>query len=289
MMANDRLSDRAADRADAREARRPSCPPATRSCTSRSGTGFARSSFAAATTCSSRAAICSRSIAIFPSCTTSLLAGLPAGCVVDGEIVIATPRGLDFDALQLRLHPAASRVAKLAKETPAAFVAFDAARGRRTTICATRRRASGARGSSSCSPSVATADPPDADDARSRQVARSGCRASKAPGLDGVIAKPERRRLPARQARDDQGQARAHRRLRRRRLPLAQGREGRAASARCCSGCTTTQRRLHHVGVTSSFTMADAHGSSPRSSRRCASARSRSIRGASGPKPTAAR
>ena len=45
--------------------------------------------------------------------------------MVDGEIVIATPRGLDFDALQLRLHPAASRVAKLAKETPAAFVAFD--------------------------------------------------------------------------------------------------------------------------------------------------------------------
>ena len=42
--------------------------------------------------------------------------------MVDGEIVIATPHGLDFDALQLRLHPAASRVAKLAKETPASFV-----------------------------------------------------------------------------------------------------------------------------------------------------------------------
>ena len=49
----------------------------------------------------------------------------PIGCVVDGEIVIATPHGLDFDALQLRLHPAASRVAKLAKETPSSFVAFD--------------------------------------------------------------------------------------------------------------------------------------------------------------------
>ena len=46
-------------------------------------------------------------------------------CVVDGEIVIATARGLDFDALQLRLHPAASRVEKLAKETPSSFVAFD--------------------------------------------------------------------------------------------------------------------------------------------------------------------
>jgi hypothetical protein len=41
------------------------------------------------------------------------------------EIVIATARGLDFDALQLRLHPAASRVKKLATETPSSFVAFD--------------------------------------------------------------------------------------------------------------------------------------------------------------------
>src|SRR5881394_2722463 len=67
----------------------------------------------------------------FPELHAAFLAGLPDGCVVDGEIVIATSHGLDFDALQLRLHPAASRVAKLAKETPAQFVAFDllAARG----------------------------------------------------------------------------------------------------------------------------------------------------------------
>ena len=61
----------------------------------------------------------------FPELRDRFLELLPDGCVVDGEIVIATPHGLDFDALQLRLHPAASRVAKLAKETPAAFVAFD--------------------------------------------------------------------------------------------------------------------------------------------------------------------
>src|SRR4029450_6528138 len=60
----------------------------------------------------------------FPELHTALLANLPDGCVADGEIVIATPRGLDFDALQLRLHPAASRVAKLAAETPAGFGAF---------------------------------------------------------------------------------------------------------------------------------------------------------------------
>jgi ATP-dependent DNA ligase len=62
----------------------------------------------------------------FPELHEALLAGLPDGCVVDGEIVIATRHGLDFDALQMRLHPAASRVAKLAGETPSSFVAFDA-------------------------------------------------------------------------------------------------------------------------------------------------------------------
>src|SRR5437868_7447068 len=62
----------------------------------------------------------------FPELHDALLNGLPEGCVLDGEIVIATPHGLNFDALQMRLHPAASRVAKLATETPSAFVAFDA-------------------------------------------------------------------------------------------------------------------------------------------------------------------
>jgi ATP-dependent DNA ligase len=62
----------------------------------------------------------------FPELSDALQSGLPDGSVIDGEIVIATPRGLDFDALQMRLHPAASRAAKLGKETPASFVAFDA-------------------------------------------------------------------------------------------------------------------------------------------------------------------
>src|SRR6266513_4099439 len=50
---------------------------------------------------------------------------LPSGVVVDGEIVMPTKHGLDFGGLQMRLHPAASRVEKLAKAAPAAFVAFD--------------------------------------------------------------------------------------------------------------------------------------------------------------------
>ncbi|WP_233573622.1 ATP-dependent DNA ligase [Amycolatopsis panacis] len=61
----------------------------------------------------------------FPELTGLLREALPTRCVVDGEIVLVTSRGLDFGALQLRLHPAASRVRKLAAETPASFVAFD--------------------------------------------------------------------------------------------------------------------------------------------------------------------
>ncbi len=61
----------------------------------------------------------------FPELEQALGKQLPPGCILDGEIVIATPTGLDFSALQQRLHPAASRVARLSVETPASFVAFD--------------------------------------------------------------------------------------------------------------------------------------------------------------------
>jgi ATP-dependent DNA ligase len=61
----------------------------------------------------------------FPEVAELLLAALPPRCVIDGEIVIVTEAGLDFDQLQNRLHPAASRVNKLAVETPASFIAFD--------------------------------------------------------------------------------------------------------------------------------------------------------------------
>jgi ATP-dependent DNA ligase len=61
----------------------------------------------------------------FPELVETLLAELPARCVLDGEIVIATVRGLDFDALQLRIHPAASRVKLLSQQTPASIVFFD--------------------------------------------------------------------------------------------------------------------------------------------------------------------
>ena len=68
--------------------------------------------------------------------------------MVDGEIVIATPHGLDFDALQMRLHPAASRVAKLSKATPAEFVAFDLLAADGDDLRETAVHGNGARASS---------------------------------------------------------------------------------------------------------------------------------------------
>jgi ATP-dependent DNA ligase len=61
----------------------------------------------------------------FPELREPLLAQLPERVVLDGELVVSNERGLDFDALQLRQHPAESRVRKLAAEIPASFVAFD--------------------------------------------------------------------------------------------------------------------------------------------------------------------
>ena len=61
----------------------------------------------------------------FPELMEPLRAQLPQRCVLDGEIVIARERGLDFDALTLRIHPAASRVKTLSEQMPASVVFFD--------------------------------------------------------------------------------------------------------------------------------------------------------------------
>ena len=61
----------------------------------------------------------------FPELVAAATAELPKRCVIDGEIVIATDHGLDFEALQQRIHPADSRVRMLAEQTPASFIAFD--------------------------------------------------------------------------------------------------------------------------------------------------------------------
>ena len=61
----------------------------------------------------------------FPELVAAAIAELPERCVIDGEIVIASDHGLDFEALQQRIHPADSRVRMLAEKTPASFIAFD--------------------------------------------------------------------------------------------------------------------------------------------------------------------
>jgi ATP-dependent DNA ligase len=61
----------------------------------------------------------------FPELAEPLRASLPERCVLDGEVVIARDGALDFEALLLRIHPAASRVKMLAEESPASFVAWD--------------------------------------------------------------------------------------------------------------------------------------------------------------------
>jgi ATP-dependent DNA ligase len=124
----------------------------------------------------------------FPELHDALLARLPDECVLDGEIVIATAHGLDFDQLQLRLHPAASRVAKLAQSTPASFVAFDllAADGRdlQTTPQAERRAV--------LERLLADVDPPAhlTPMTRDPDLAREWLSRFEGAGLDGVIAKP---------------------------------------------------------------------------------------------------
>jgi ATP-dependent DNA ligase len=61
----------------------------------------------------------------FPEILDPLRQQLPERCVVDGEVVIATSKGLDFEALLQRIHPAETRIRQLARETPSSFVAFD--------------------------------------------------------------------------------------------------------------------------------------------------------------------
>ncbi|HJW61125.1 MAG TPA: ATP-dependent DNA ligase, partial [Actinomycetota bacterium] len=61
----------------------------------------------------------------FPEMVAALRATLPERCVVDGELVVVTGTGLDFERLQHRIHPAESRINMLAESTPASFVAFD--------------------------------------------------------------------------------------------------------------------------------------------------------------------
>ena len=187
----------------------------------------------------------------FPELERALLDTLPKGCVVDGEIVVATGAGLDFDALQQRLHPAASRVARLAKETPAAFVAFDLLAAGGHSIMAlpqAERRVRLERLLGHAEKPVYVTPM-----TRDRAVAQDWLQRFEGAGLDGVIAKPEASPyLPAKRAMLKIKHARTAE------CVVAGFRWFRGfddAVGSLLLGLYDESGVLHHVGVTSSFTM----------------------------------
>jgi ATP-dependent DNA ligase len=189
----------------------------------------------------------------FPELHQALLERLPEDCVVDGEIVIASERGLDFDLLQLRLHPAASRVAKLAQTNPSSFVAFDllALDGRDLRSEPYReRRAQLERALSECKPPLYLTPI-----TRDRELAGEWLARFEGAGLDGVIAKPE---------------AGAYEPGKRAMLKIKHSRTAECVVAgfrwhkngkdslvgSLLLGLYDDQGTLHHVGITSAFTAA---------------------------------
>ncbi|MEP6621655.1 MAG: ATP-dependent DNA ligase [bacterium] len=125
----------------------------------------------------------------FPDLSAPLLAQLPRRCVFDGEIVIARDGALDFDALQLRLHPAASRVQKLAAEMPASVVFFDLLFEGQQDWCAAPFAERRAQLEALL---IAVERPLHITPAtRDRLIAADWFRRFEGAGLDGVVAKAE--------------------------------------------------------------------------------------------------
>jgi ATP-dependent DNA ligase len=189
----------------------------------------------------------------FPELHALFLETLPAGCVLDGEIVIAGADGLAFESLQMRLHPAASRVAKLAKEMPAAFVAFDLLaldghdvreRPQAERRALLERLLGGATPPLHLTPMT-----------RDRAVAVDWLARFEGAGLDGVMAKPidgvyepgKRAMIKVKHARTADCVVAGFRWHK-------DGRNSLVGSL--LLGLYDDKGTLHHVGVTSSFTMA---------------------------------
>jgi ATP-dependent DNA ligase len=188
----------------------------------------------------------------FPELHEALLEKLPGGCVIDGEIVITTPHGLDFDLLQLRLHPAASRVAKLAQETPASFVAFDLLAKEGESLMAapqTERRGQLERLLKKTGPPVYVTPM-----TRDRALAARWLDQFEGAGLDGVIAKPA----------DSPYQPGKRAMIKVKHVRTADcvvagfrwHKTGKGLVGSLLLGLYDDRGMLQHVGVTSSFTMA---------------------------------
>ena len=175
----------------------------------------------------------------FPELVEAVKANLPERCVVDGEIVVVVGDRLEFEVLQQRIHPAASRVKLLSEETPGPLHRVRPAGARTTTTTRSGRSRSAARRSSHALAGAEAAHPPDARDDRPRRSPQQWFEQFEGAGLDGVVAKPldgvyqpDKRVMFKIKHAADGG-------LRRGRLPRAQERT-RTGSARCCSGSTTT-------------------------------------------------
>jgi ATP-dependent DNA ligase len=187
----------------------------------------------------------------FPELHEALLARLPPGCVLDGEIVITAKGGLDFDALQLRLHPAASRVARLARETPSSFIAFD-------LLCShgkDHRAAPQSERRALLEKLLADVQPPVylTPMTRERALAAEWLARFEGAGLDGVIAKPaslayqpgKRALIKVKHARSAECVVAGFR----------WHKSGKDAVGSLLLGLYDERGELQHVGVTSSFSM----------------------------------
>ncbi|HZT67213.1 MAG TPA: ATP-dependent DNA ligase [Acidimicrobiales bacterium] len=187
----------------------------------------------------------------FPELEEPLRAQLPARCVLDGEIVIAGPSGLDFDALLQRIHPAESRVRMLAASTPASLVAFDLLaldqRDLRPAPFSERRHLLEQAMAEAEPPlhlTPATTDP---------EVARDWFDRFEGAGLDGVVAK--RSDLPYREGERQMVKVKHERTADCVVAGFRWHKEGGTVGS-LLLGLYDGEGNLHHVGVTASFTAA---------------------------------
>jgi ATP-dependent DNA ligase len=189
----------------------------------------------------------------FPELLEPLAEQLPPRCVLDGEVVIARGGSLDFEALLLRIHPAKSRVAMLAEQTPAAFVAWDllclADEDLSQSAFEVRRER--------LEQLFADPQPPlhVTPATRERELAQDWFDRFEGAGLDGVIAKPasgvyepgKRAMLKVKHQRTVDCVVAGFR--------WHKNAEGTAVGS-LLLGLYDAEGRLHHVGVAASFTAA---------------------------------
>jgi ATP-dependent DNA ligase len=187
----------------------------------------------------------------FPELHAALLERLPADCVLDGEVIVITNHGLDFDMLQQRIHPAESRIKRLAAEIPASFVAFDVLAGGRSVMDQPQRRRRALLEQMLKQPEPPLYLTPVTEDPA---VAARWLEQFEGAGLDGVMVKPGGAAY--------QPGARAMIKVKHVRTAdcVVAGfrwhKAGKGIVGSLLLGLFDGKGNLHHVGVTSSFTMA---------------------------------